>query len=160
MSILKINKLLLKNESTFIALGFGSGLASFAPGTIGTLVAIPLYYFTQLLPQHYDYFFVTTLFFIGIYVSNKTCLMMKVKDPSCIVIDEIVAFLALLIYFKPSLFEMFFIFLLFRIFDIFKPFPIDILEKKFDGGFGIMIDDIAAALYAALIMIIFTKYVF
>jgi len=86
--------------------------------------------------------------------------MMKVKDPSCIVIDEIVAFLALLIYFKPSLFEMFFIFLLFRIFDIFKPFPIDILEKKFDGGFGIMIDDIAAALYAALIMIIFTKYVF
>jgi phosphatidylglycerophosphatase A len=71
-----------------------------------------------------------------------------------------VAFLALLIYFKPSLFEMFFIFLLFRIFDIFKPFPIDILEKKFDGGFGIMIDDIAAALYAALIMIIFTKYVF
>jgi phosphatidylglycerophosphatase A len=54
----------------------------------------------------------------------------------------------------------FFIFLLFRIFDIFKPFPIDILEKKFDGGFGIMIDDIAAALYAALIMIIFTKYVF
>lgn len=63
MSILKINKLLLKNESTFIALGFGSGLANFAPGTIGTLVAIPLYYFTQLLPQHYDYFFVTTLFF-------------------------------------------------------------------------------------------------
>ena len=91
---MKKDNLLFKNESTFIALGFGSGLAKFAPGTFGTLIAIPLFYFSQLLPQYYDYFFVITLFFIGIYVSNKTCLIMKMKDPSCIVIDEIVIYLA------------------------------------------------------------------
>jgi len=159
MTILEKNKLLFKNESTFIALGFGTGLVSFAPGTIGTLVAIPFFYFSQLLPQNYDYFFVITLFFIGVYVSNKTCTIMKVKDPSCIVIDEIVAFLALLILLKPTLFHMLLCFILFRIFDILKPFPINVLEKKFDGGFGIMIDDIAAAFYSALIMRIFYNYV-
>ena len=159
MTILTKNKLLFKNESTFIALGFGTGLVSFAPGTIGTLVAIPFFYFSQLLPQNYDYFFVVTLFFIGIYVSNKTCAIMKVKDPSCIVIDEIVAFLALLILLKPTLFHMLLCFILFRIFDILKPFPINVLEKKFDGGFGIMIDDIAAAFYSALIMLTFYNYV-
>lgn len=159
MTILEKNKLLFKNESTFIALGFGAGLASFAPGTIGTLVAIPFFYFSQLLPQNYDYFFVVTLFFIGIYVSNKTCAIMKVKDPSCIVIDEIVAFLALLILLKPTLFHVLLCFILFRIFDILKPFPINVLEKKFDGGFGIMIDDIAAAFYSALIMLTFYNYV-
>ena len=157
---MKKNNLLFKNESTFIALGFGSGLANFAPGTFGTLIAIPLFYFSQLLPQYYDYFFVITLFFIGIYVSNKTCLIMKIKDPSCIVIDEIVAFLALLIYLQPDVVTLFYCFLLFRFFDILKPFPINILEKKFEGGFGIMIDDIAAAIYSTLIIILFTHFAF
>lgn len=159
MTILGKNELLFKNESTFIALGFGTGLVSFAPGTIGTLVAIPFFYFSQLLPQNYDYFFVVTLFFIGIYASNKTCAIMKVKDPSCIVIDEIVAFLALLVILKPTIFHMVLCFILFRIFDILKPFPINVLEKKFDGGFGIMIDDIAATCYSVLIMLTFSNYV-
>ena len=61
MTILEKNELLFKNESTFIALGFGTGLVSFAPGTIGTLVAIPFFYFSQLLPQNYDYFFVVRI---------------------------------------------------------------------------------------------------
>ena len=85
---------------------------------------------------------------------------MKIKDPSCIVIDEIVAFLALLIYLQPHAVELFYSFLLFRFFDILKPFPINILEKKFEGGFGIMIDDIAATIYSAFIIIFFTQYVF
>ena len=82
---------------------------------------------------------------------------MKIKDPSCIVIDEIVAFLALLIYLQPDAVELFYSFMLFRFFDILKPFPINILEKKFEGGFGIMIDDIAAAIYSAFIIIFFRK---
>ncbi len=85
----------------------------------------------------------------------KLAAIMKVKDPSCIVIDEIVAFLALLIFLKPTIFHMVLSFILFRIFDILKPFPINVLEKKFDG-FGIMIDDIVAATcYSVLIMLIF-----
>ena len=84
---------------------------------------------------------------------------MCIRDSSCIVIDEIVAFLALLIYLQPHAVELFYSFLLFRFFDILKPFPINILEKKFEGGFGIMIDDIAAAIYSAFIIIFFTQYV-
>ena len=63
---------------------------------------------------------------------------MKMKDPSCIVIDEIVAFLALLIYLQPDVVTLFYCFLLFRFFDILKPFPINILEKKFEGSFIFM----------------------
>ena len=85
---------------------------------------------------------------------------MKMKDPSCIVIDEIVAFLALLLYLQPDVVTLFYCFLLFRFFDILKPFPINILEKKFEGGFGIMIDDIAAAIYSTLIIILSTHFAF
>jgi phosphatidylglycerophosphatase A len=84
------------------------------------------------------------------------------KDPSCIVIDEIVGFLLLLILVSyltgvgVSITKIDFIlaFILFRIFDIWKPFPIDLLEKKFKGGFGIMIDDIGAAIYAYIIFVL------
>ncbi len=84
------------------------------------------------------------------------------KDPSCIVIDEVVGFLLLLILVGHlteagiSITKIDFIlaFILFRIFDIWKPFPIDLLEKKFKGGFGIMIDDIGASIYAYIIFII------
>ena len=85
---------------------------------------------------------------------------MKMKDPSCIVIDEIVAFLALLIYLQPDVVTLFFCFLLFRFFDILKPFPINILEKKFEDGFGIMIDDIAAAICSALIILLTNQHAF
>ena len=152
---MKKNNLLFKNESTFIALGFGSGLANFAPGTFGTLIAIPLFYFSQLLPQYFDYFFVITLFFIGIYVSNKTCLIIKIKDPSCIVIDEIVAMMLILIFIEPDAVSCVIAFILFRFFDIKKPFPISWIEKKFTGGLGIMLDDIAAAVPCLIIMQLF-----
>tara|TARA_B100000795_G_scaffold214717_1_gene168515 strand:+ start:185 stop:679 length:495 start_codon:yes stop_codon:yes gene_type:complete len=159
---LKPNKLLFKNFSAFLALGFGSGLMKKAPGTFGTLVAIPFFLFLQLLSQPLIYFFIFTIFFIGIYVSDKTSQALAMKDPSCIVIDEIVGFLLLLILVGHligagiSITKIDFIlaFILFRIFDIWKPFPIDLLEEKFKGGFGIMIDDIGAAIYAFIIFML------
>jgi phosphatidylglycerophosphatase A len=159
---LKPNKLLFKNFSAFLALGFGSGLMKKAPGTFGTLVAIPFFLFLQLLSQPLIYLFIFTVFFIGIYVSDKTSQALAMKDPSCIVIDEIVGFLLLLILVGHltgggiSITKIDFIlaFILFRIFDIWKPFPIDLLEKKFKGGFGIMIDDIGAAIYAFMIFML------
>ena len=156
MIILKPNKLLFKNFSAFLALGFGSGLIKQAPGTFGTLVAIPFFLFLQFLSPPLIYLFIITMFFIGIYVADKTSQALAMNDPSCIVIDEIVGFLLLLILvahlhgagISITKIDFFLAFILFRIFDIWKPFPIDLLEKKFKGGFGIMIDDIGATIYA------------
>ena len=158
LTTLNPNKLLFKNLSTFLALGFGSGLSKKAPGSLGTLMAIPFFLLIQDLIQPLIILFIITMFFVGIYVSNQTSSALKIKDPSCIVIDEIVGFLLLLIliqnqvetFFYPTLLA----FILFRIFDIWKPFPINILEEKFEGGFGIMIDDIGAALYAYIIFLL------
>ena len=162
MNILKPNKLLFKNFSAFLALGFGSGLIKKAPGTFGTLVAIPFFLFLQFLSQSLIYLFIITMFFIGIYVADKTSQALAMNDPSCIVIDEVVGFLLLLILVGHltgngiSITKIDFIlaFILFRIFDIWKPFPIDLLEKKFKGGFGIMIDDIGAAIFAYIIFML------
>ncbi len=149
---MKANKLLYKNLSAFLALGFGTGLSKKAPGTLGTLMAIPIFLISELLPGNINYLFVITLFFIGVYVSDQTSKLLKTKDPSCIVIDEIVAFVLLLMIINPTLLNYILAFILFRIFDIWKPFPINILEIKFKGGLGIMIDDIAAALFAFVII--------
>ena len=162
MIILKPNKLLFKNFSAFLALGFGSGLMKKAPGTFGTLVAIPFFLFLQFLSQPLIYLFIITMFFIGIYVADKTSQALAMEDPSCIVIDEVVGFLLLIILVGQlsevgvSITKIDFLmaFILFRIFDIWKPFPIDLLEKKFKGGFGIMIDDIGAAIYAYITFIL------
>jgi phosphatidylglycerophosphatase A len=162
MIILKPNKLLFKNFSAFLALGFGSGLIKKAPGTFGTLVAIPFFLFLQFLSPPLIYLFIITMFFIGIYVADKTSQALAMKDPSCIVIDEVVGFLLLLILvgYLPgaeiSITKIDFIlaFILFRIFDIWKPLPIDLLEKKFKWGFGIMIDDIGAAIYAYIVFML------
>ena len=159
---MKPNKLLFKNLSAFLALGFGSGLIKKAPGTFGTLVAIPFFLFLQFLSQPLIYLFIITMFFIGIYVADKTSQALAMEDPSCIVIDEVVGFLLLIILVGQlsevgvSITKIDFLmaFILFRFFDIWKPFPIDLLEKKFKGGFGIMIDDIGAAIYAYIIFIL------
>jgi|TARA_B100000902_G_scaffold253676_1_gene240157 phosphatidylglycerophosphatase A len=153
---LKPNKLLFKNFSAFLALGFGAGISKKAPGSLGTLMAIPFFLLIQFLPEFLIILFIVTMFFIGIYVSDKTSQALGIEDPSCIVIDEIVGFLLLLALIQNQIKTLpYFIlaFILFRIFDIWKPYPIDILEKKFKGGFGIMIDDIGAAIYAYIIFL-------
>ncbi|HCK03194.1 MAG: phosphatidylglycerophosphatase A [Methylophilales bacterium] len=152
-------KFLLQNMSHFIALGFGSGLSKKAPGTLGTLVALPFFLLINETNIIFQVLFVTVSFFIGLWASNITSESLKLKDPSCIVIDEVAAFLLLLILINPNLYQAIYAFILFRLFDIWKPYPISWLEEKYSGGFGIMIDDIGAALMAFIIYTI-TNYAF
>ena len=149
---------ILKNTHHMIALGFGTGLYKKAPGTLGTLVAIPFFLAINKADIYLQLLFAVMVFFLGIWSSNVTSKSLKLKDPSCIVIDEIAAFLLLLILINPNTYQLIYVFILFRIFDIWKPYPILWLEKKYSGGFGIMIDDIAAALMALIIYLI-TDYV-
>tara|TARA_B100000035_G_scaffold312642_1_gene324564 strand:- start:6560 stop:7039 length:480 start_codon:yes stop_codon:yes gene_type:complete len=139
-------KFLLHNIWHFLALGFGTGISKKAPGTLGTLVAFPLFFVIEPLSFELQIGFVITFFFLGFHASNITSKNLKLKDPSCIVIDEIVAMLLILIFIKTDLISLLISFILFRFFDIKKPFPINWIDKNVGGGLGIMLDDIIAAL--------------
>ena len=141
---------MLKRPVCFLGLGFGSGLAPFAPGTFGTIAAIPIYMLMELLPLTI-YLLVTTIFFIlGIYICQKSADWLGKDDPSAVVWDEIVGYLVTMIV-APAGWQWVIIgFVLFRIFDIMKPWPVSLADKKLHGGFGIMLDDVVAGIYAAI----------
>ena len=137
----------------FLAFGFGAGLARGAPGTAGTLVAFPLFWFLnpQLMPLVF-LALVAGLFVLGIWICGKTGKDLGVHDHGGIVWDEIVAFLLVLNFTPPTLLWQAFAFLLFRIFDVLKPPPINYFDQTVHGGFGVMLDDLIAAFYTLLFM--------
>jgi phosphatidylglycerophosphatase A len=145
-------KLSIANPVHFLALGFGSGLAAKAPGTFGTLAAIPLY----LLMMHLSlplYLGITVLFAVaGIYICGKAAKDMGVHDHGAIVWDEVVGLLITMAAAPTGLIWLAIGFGLFRFFDIVKPWPIRWLDAKIHGGFGIMIDDVLAGVFAFIIL--------
>lgn len=146
----------LFNPVHFLAVGFGAGLIRPAPGTWGSLVGILLG--TWLLPfLGLKIFLILTAlgFILGCYLCQKTSDDMGVHDHGCIVWDEIIGvFLVLAVIPEVSWLWCVTAFGLFRLFDIFKPFPIRFFDRKLTSGFGIMIDDILAASYAILCIVI------
>ena len=145
-------KFLFSHPAHFVALGFGSGLAPVAPGTFGTLVAIPLA--IGLRDRFGDLGYLVTVvafFVIGIWVSAITARDLGVADHGAIVWDEVVAFLLVLFFVGDDLTRIAFAFLLFRLFDIVKPPPIRQLDAALKNGFGVMADDLLAAGYALIV---------
>lgn len=147
------------NPIHFLAFGFGSGLAPVAPGTFGTLVGIPFFLFMVSLPL-WGYLLLTLAFFLfGVWICDRSSKLLGVHDHGGIVWDEIVGYLVTMIA-APQGWEWIVIgFILFRIFDILKPWPIAYLDRHVSGGFGIMIDDILAGVYAMLILQLLNYYV-
>jgi len=148
-------RFLVRGPAHFVALGFGSGLAPFAPGTFGTLVAIPIAALLRVYTN--DLVFVVAicvLFAIGTWASEVTGRDLGAADHGSIVIDEVVAFLAVLYFVGGDPFRVAFAFLLFRIFDIAKPPPIRQLDATLKNGFGVMLDDLLAAAYTLLVFAI------
>ncbi len=138
----------LKNPVNFFALGFGSGLSKYAPGTMGTLVAVPLYLLLEPLPLHYYLLVVMVVTLVGIWLCDRSAKTLRVHDHPGIVWDEIAGYL-LTMAAAPSGWEWVLLgFCLFRLFDIWKPWPIKVIDRKVEGGFGIMLDDVVAALFA------------
>jgi len=146
----KIPPAYLKNPLHFLALGFGSGLAPRAPGTFGTLAAIPVY--IGLASLNVWLFIGATLLICiaGIYICGYTSRALAVHDHPGIVLDEIAGYLITMIAIPFDWRWMILGFVLFRIFDIVKPWPISWLDKKVSGGFGIMIDDILAGVFSLI----------
>ncbi len=137
-----------KHPVHFFAFGFGSGLAPKAPGTFGTLVAVPIFLLIFQWPLLFYLAFVLITFAIGIYLCDKASKDLKVHDHSGIVWDEMVGFWITMIAIPVNWQTVLAGFLLFRLFDIWKPWPIKWCDKKVHGGFGIMLDDVIAGFFA------------
>jgi len=142
----------LRNPVHFLALGFGSGLAPKAPGTFGTLVAVPIYLLIAELPLVAYAGVVIAAALVGIWLCGRTAADLGVHDHPAIVWDEIVGYLVAMIAAPPGLVWLVLGFLLFRCFDIWKPWPISYLDRKIHGGIGIMIDDLLAGGLALLVL--------
>lgn len=140
---------LWSHPANFFALGFGSGLAPKAPGTFGTLAAVPLYWFLlQGLSLPWLLLVITVSFVIGVWLCDITAEKLKVHDHPGIVWDEFVGFWISCIALPAGWPWLLAAFVLFRFFDILKPWPIRWLDSRVPGGLGIMVDDVLAGLFA------------
>jgi len=136
----------------FLALGFGSGLAPKAPGTFGTLAAIPLGVLLSLAPLTIHLLLLAAAFLLGVLVCDRVGKRLGVSDHGAMVWDEFVGYWVA-IAMLPAQWPWFLAaFVVFRFFDILKPWPIRPVEKAFGGGFGVMLDDVVAGLLTLLIL--------
>ncbi len=152
-----------RNPVHVLSLGFGAGLAPVAPGTLGTLLAFPVYFLIVGLPAWAYLAVVAALFAVGTAAAGYTSAALGAHDHRAIVIDEIAGMLLGLFYLPAHLpgdcAWLVLAFLLFRVLDVLKPWPIDWVDRHVTGGFGIMLDDLLAGLFTlvgmqALLLII------
>lgn len=145
---------ILSDPILFLAFGFGSGLSKKAPGTMGTAAAIPLYLlFTQAGMPVYGLMTITVTL-AGIPICGLAAEKLGEHDYGGIVWDEIAGYL-ITMWLVPFTWQTAIAgFILFRIFDIVKPWPIKWVDRKVTGGFGIMFDDVLAAVFAGAILLL------
>lgn len=149
-------KQILTDPVLFLAFGFGSGLARKAPGTCGTLAAIPVYCLFAQTPLLIYSLLTITAMLIGISLCGIAADKLGEHDFGGIVWDEVAGYL-ITMWFVPFSWQATLVgFILFRIFDIFKPWPIKWVDQHVHGGFGIMLDDVLAGIFAGgLLMLLF-----
>lgn len=140
------------NPVHFVACGFGIGAIPYCPGTFGTVIGIPL----VIVLSHYSvlsYFVVCfILFCVGIYLCGRTNHDFGTTDHPAAVFDEIATFPVVMIGIPTHWFFLLVGFFLFRFFDIVKPWPIRWVDKNIHNGFGVMFDDLLAAIFSSIIL--------
>lgn len=132
----------------FLAFGLGSGTAPFAPGTFGTLAAIPFYWMMANLSLWPYIAVVVVASLVGIWLCDRTSKDLGVHDHSGIVWDEFVGYWITMVAVPFSWQAALWGFVVFRVFDILKPWPIRWADRRVEGGFGIMLDDVFAGIFA------------
>lgn len=142
-----------RHPAHFVAFGFGSGLSPLAPGTVGTLVALLIYWLIK--PDYGDAEFLALIavaFVLGVWACGRTGSALGVADYSGMVWDEIVAFWLVLVLLPDEIAWQAAAFILFRFFDIAKPQPIHHFDATLKGGFGVMFDDLVAAFFTLFLL--------
>jgi phosphatidylglycerophosphatase A len=141
-----------------LATWFGVGNLPLMPGTWGSLAALPLWWLLQHLdPMGYG-LAVVSFGAISIYLSGRAEIYLQQADAPVIVIDEVVGQLITLAGCSVNVFHVGIGLVLFRLFDIFKPFPIGHINSRWEGGLGIVLDDVVAGIYAGIILFILIRY--
>jgi len=144
----------------FLATGCYIGSISFAPGTFGSVLGLPLCFFLSKID--FSIAVLLTLIFIlcAIWIASEAEKILKTEDPGCIVIDEIAGIILTLSGLPFNITSVTAGFLIFRALDIWKPYPIRFLENKFSGGIGIVLDDVVAGILSNLILRVFMKAIY
>jgi phosphatidylglycerophosphatase A len=142
-------RVLLSSPAAFLALGGGAGLVPVAPGTAGTLLAVPLVWLVQLLPGALPWLVWGVACGIGLWACDRAGRMLGDPDHPAIVWDEVCG-MALVLLLAPSGWGWTIgAVLAFRLFDIAKPWPIHLIDRRLPNGLGAMGDDLLAGLFAA-----------
>ncbi len=147
-----LNRTVLTSPVHFLAFGFGSGLSPKAPGTMGTLAAIPLYLLLMNLPLTGYLLAVLLISVAGVWICGESSRRLGVHDHGGIVWDEFAGFLLTMTAAPQGWMWIVLGFALFRLFDIWKPWPVRVADRQLHGGLGIMLDDILAGIYAWLVL--------
>jgi phosphatidylglycerophosphatase A len=147
-----VRQVALRTPSGLLAFGFGAGLFPIAPGTAGTLLAVPFAYALKTLDPTLMWLLLAGMFLLGVWVCGMASRKLGVHDHGGIVFDEMLGYWLTVALVPTGWMWMAAGFLLFRFFDIVKPWPIRLLDQTVPGGFGIMLDDVLAAGYAMLIL--------
>ncbi len=145
-------KKVLTDPVNFLAFGFGTGLSPFAPGTVGSLLGVALAWLTIDLGLYVQLGVAVAISVVGIWICGESARRIGVHDHGGIVWDEIAGMYVTLLVAPPTVLGYALGFVLFRLFDIAKPWPIRDLDHRLGGGLGIMLDDLAAALYALILL--------
>ena len=151
----KLARSVLTDPVNFLAFGFGTGLVPVAPGTFGTLPGVLLFWLTMDFGLYVQLGVALLLIVSGVWLCGESARRIGVHDHGGIVWDEIAGIYLTLMLAPPSVGGFAAAFVLFRLFDIVKPWPIRDLDHRLGGGLGIMLDDLAAALYALLSLAIY-----
>lgn len=142
-----------RHPAHWLAFGGGIGLLPVAPGTAGTLLALPLFWLLAPRLAAFELLaLIAAMFAAGIWACGRTGRALGVADHGGMVWDEIVAFMLVLFFTPDNLYWQAFAFLLFRLFDILKPPPIAYYDRTFKSGFGVMLDDLIAAFYTLVLL--------
>ena len=147
-----LTRQVLTDPVNFLAFGFGTGLAPYAPGSVGTLVGVLLAWLTLDLALNIQIGIAVALTLSGIWLCGESARRIGVHDHGGIVWDEIAAMYIVLLFAPATILAWILAYGLFRAFDIVKPWPIRDLDHSIHGGLGIMLDDLVAALYAVILL--------
>lgn len=142
----------------FFATAAGAGYSPWAPGTMGSLVGLLLYVPLSRLPFHLYLVTLLGLIFLAVWVSAIAEVLLKQKDAQKIVIDEVVGILVSLAFLPVSWMNLLIGFVLFRLFDAWKPFPVRLCQDRLPGGWGVVMDDVMAGVYANLALRILVSF--
>ena len=144
----------------FVATGCFIGNISFAPGTLGSIVGLPLCFLLSKIDLSIAVVLTVLFMFLSIRIAQQAEKILKTEDPGCIVIDEIVGLMVTLLGLPFNKVSAVAGFIIFRFIDILKPYPIRSIEKRLTGGTGIVMDDVVAGIYSNVVLRVIYFYCF